>query len=118
MAILQSKKEETTTKAEGLGCFVRLLWMGAGNIALLYFFLMLARRPAGEAFLSWVDGAFWGTVAALIVIRYIDITKLGGLTASNDKATTGTWWRYSLLLGIVAGAVWGAGHLLSHYAIL
>ena len=118
MANPPSVQEKTATRAEGLGCFVRLLWMGAGNIALLYLFLMLARRPAGEAFLSWIDGAFWGLVIALVVIRYLDITKLGGLTVSNDKATTGTWWRYSLLLGVVAGAVWGAGHLLSHFAVL
>jgi len=118
MAASPSPRQEPATKAEGLGCFVRMLWMGAGNIALLYFFLVIARRPAGEAFLSWVDGAFWGTVIALAAIRYIDIAKLGGLTVSNDKATMRTWRRYSLLLGLAGGAVWAAAHLLSHYAVI
>ena len=118
MAVPPSKQEETKAKAEGLGCFVRLLWMGAGNIALLWCFLMIARRPAGEAFLSWIDGVFWGTVIALVFIRYIDIAKLGGLTISSDKATTGTWMRYSLLLGLIGGAVWAGAHLLSRYAVL
>ena len=96
---------------EPIGCLpvvVRLLWLVVGNGALLLLSILIAQ----ERTFSALDLAFWGSVVALILVRYIDITRLGGLTKDGEPASLRDWRRYILFLLLGAGALWGLAHAL------
>ena len=105
-------------KSEGLGCFVRLLWMGAGNIGLISCLLVIARDSEIKMSFTWIDGVFWSIALLMIGARYYDITRLGGLTASNQPATMKHFWRYLVLLVILGFFGWAGAHIISHYSLI
>ena len=92
------------------GCLVRVGWMLIGNALLLLSAFSIA---IGGGALSWVDGAFWAVVAAVIGIRYLDIAKMGGATAAGQPATMSHWRRYVLLLVVFSLAAWCIAHLVA-----
>jgi len=111
-------KQDATGKSQVSGCLARLVWMAAGNLALLFLLLAIASRPAEQGFLSWMDAAYWAVVALLAGVRYVDITRLGGLTVNNDRATIRTWVRYAVLLAVLGSVLWAGVHLVSSLSLL
>ncbi len=105
---VQSSKQES-----GYGCLTRLSWMLFGNIALIASAISIAKHKGG--FLSYADLVFWIIVGALIWVRYIDITKMGGLTASEKPASLADWRRYIQYLGIFALVLWGVVHTIAYF---
>ncbi|MFA5865702.1 MAG: hypothetical protein WC975_13595 [Phycisphaerae bacterium] len=95
------------------GCLIRLCWMLFGNIAILVSARLIAFHKG--SFLSTADFVFWGIILAMIALRYVDITKMGGLTASGQVASITHWKRYTLILGLVALLVWGIAHIWAAY---
>ena len=94
------------------GCLIRLCWMIFGNMALFFGAIYIWHNKS--SFFSLVDVVFWSIVLLLIVIRYLDIRKLKGLTMKGDEpATMAHWWRYAGVLILVSLLLWGAAHGLA-----
>lgn len=91
------------------GCLLRLFWMAFGNLALVMMTIVIIERRAFSA----VDVAYWLVVLALVIVRYVDITRFAGRTASDEPATMRHFRRYSLGLLASAAAVWATVHLLT-----
>lgn len=91
--------------AAKVGCLAavaRVYWMAIGN-AMLFFCAMYAARLQAP---SALDALYAGLVALLLVVRWLDITRLGGQTAEGEPATTAHWRRYALRLVPISAGVW------------
>lgn len=100
--------------AEHMGCLagvVRIIWMMVGNGALLLLAVLITEKKS----FSGLDVAFWAIVAALILLRYIDITRLNGLTADGEPGSLKHWHRYVLFLLLLAGGVWVLAHGVARF---
>lgn len=95
--------------SSGTGCLVRIVWLLLGNLFLVLLLVHIGGRPTKA--LSGADALYGGLVAVIILLRYLDIAKLHGMTATGDKpATMIDWRRHALLLIIIAGIFWGLAH--------
>ena len=109
-----STREDQTVNRQGapLGILARLWWMLFGNVLLAFSLVFIFRKEGG--FLHPADGVFWVTVAALVLVRYLDIRFLDGQTATGEPASVGHWTRYAALLVSIATVLWGLAHAVSH----
>jgi hypothetical protein len=87
---------------------VRLWWMLLGNAALVAAAKVIADTQ--DRFLSWADGLFWAVATVTVTLRYLDVHRFGGLTASGRPATPAGWRRYAAIYLPVAAALWGVAH--------
>ena len=101
------QKEVLPNQDAASGCLVRLVWMLLGNLVLVISALSISHRAAS---FSGADVVFWVTVVAVIWLRYIDITRLHGQTATGTPATMAHWRRYSMLMAAGAFALWIIAH--------
>ena len=95
--------------AKPKGCaptLVRLTWLLGGNAALFFLALSIMKRRT----LSVLDAIYWATVASLIVLRYIDISRLGGENADLEPASIRHWVRYVVILLLPSAGLWGLSH--------
>ena len=105
----QSQSKQTVTEAEPtgyVGLVVRISWLMGGTFALL----MLAVLIFQKKILPIFDITFWAIVAGLILIRYIDIARLKGLTSNSEPATLKHWRIYVVKLLAASGVLWGLAH--------
>ena len=105
----QSQSKQTVTEPEPTGCgglVVRIFWLMGGNLALLMLAVFIFQKGTFSAF----DIAFWAIVAGLILIRYLDITRLKGLTSNSEPATLKHWRIYVVKLLAASGVLWGLAH--------
>ena len=108
------KTEPKTAPAEAshgqpvgcLGLLLRITWMGIGNVALV----LLALSILEQGRFSMFDALFWSAVGALVAVRFVDITRFGGLTTENAPADLRDWRRYATLLLLAAAGIWGVAH--------
>ncbi len=91
-----------------LGVIVRMSWMAIGPA--LLFFLVFRIAEAGRATVH--DVLLWAVAVGLVVLRRIDITRLGGQTANGDPAGLADWRRYALGVGVMTAGLWGFAHTL------
>ncbi|MBK8164883.1 MAG: hypothetical protein IPK64_02845 [bacterium] len=85
-----------------LAALARVYWMAVGNVFLFFCAFYAAKRPAPSA----LDGLYVGLVVLLLVVRFVDIARLGGQTSEGQPATLAHWRRYALGLVPVAAVVW------------
>jgi hypothetical protein len=85
--------------------------MFAGNIALAVCAVLIAAPR--EGWLSGADAAFWAVAAGVAAVRYLDISRLGGQTATGAPASPAHWRRYAWALAAVAAGLWLLAHLVS-----
>jgi len=90
------------------GCLVRLFWIAAGNLALLFLAVAIFQRGGFSA----LDLAFWAVVVALASARYADITRFQGRTTSGEPATMRHFRRYLVTMVSLAGGLWVGVHAL------
>ncbi|MCJ7777391.1 MAG: hypothetical protein MUP16_03665 [Sedimentisphaerales bacterium] len=91
-----------------LAILARPFWMFLGNFALL---ICAANILMGESSSTRTsDIIFWGAVAAMIIVRFLDIKFLNGLTATGEPATLAQWRKYAIMLIICSGIIWAAAH--------
>lgn len=90
-----------------LAILARVYWMLLGNIIVVLSAVMIGRSPQG---LSLHDAAFWAGSASLLVVRYVDVTRLQGTTAEGEPATMAHWRRYAVTVAVVAGVAWVTAH--------
>jgi hypothetical protein len=105
----QSESKHTATEPAPIGCFglvVRMIWLLAGNAALFILAILIFQKRV----FSILDAGFWAVVAALILLRYMDITRLKGLTADSEPATLKHWRSYVVKLLLASCALWALAH--------
>jgi hypothetical protein len=78
--------------------------MGAGNAALLLLTVSILQEPSWT--LTAKDAVFWSTVTAVLVLRYVDVTRLGGRTADGQPATWGHLVRHAVALLVLSAVLW------------
>lgn len=93
-----------TQSISGKSLLARLFWLAGGNVALLAIAALILRdnHPA----LSAMSAIYWALVGALVGVRYLDVTRLGGLTSDGKPATISDFRRYGVKLLAFAGALW------------
>lgn len=96
------------------GCLVRVLWMLVANAALLVCLKFIQSNHG--SLLSWADAIFWAVAALGVGLRYVDVKKLQGRTATGKPATLSDWRRYSLILLGICAVAWLAAHAWAHWA--
>lgn len=110
----QFPSKPNATESAPIGCtglILRLIWLLGGNAALVLLGAAIWQKKA----FSVLDLAFWAIVGALVLIRYIDITRFKGLTSNSEPATLGHWRRYTVKLVVLAGLFWGLAHAVPHF---
>jgi hypothetical protein len=86
----------------------RLFWMAIGNFTLM---ICAAHIIMGESVSTRTsDIIFWCVVAAMIIVRFLDIKFLDGLTVTDKPATLAHWRKYAFILIICSGIIWAAAH--------
>lgn len=95
--MLDGPKIQSTPDQPAIGYFVRLFWMAFGNVALFFAWInVAASNQMGTA-----DAVYCGLTLALLLARWVDITKLNGMTIRTLPATGVHLRRYCFgLLGI------------------
>ena len=104
--------QEVLQQSSG-GCFLRLCWMVFGNIGLL----LTAKKIAdyrGSVF-SVADAVYATIIVVMISIRYFDISRCHGQTATGAPATLRHWIRYTILMLIGTMLVWAAAHSWAYW---
>lgn len=90
--------------ASGTGFLLRVFWMGLGNLLLVYLAGSIGSLPSWS--LTWRDVAYWITVGALLIARYVDVARYDGLTINSEPATQMHVRRYAVALLVIASAIW------------
>jgi hypothetical protein len=93
------------------GFFVRLFWMGAGNLILVLCAIGVTQQHNGFA-ITAMDALFWGTALCLLAVRYADIRYLGGETADGRSASMSDWRRYAAAVFGISLAMWLVAHAI------
>jgi hypothetical protein len=81
-----------------------MFWLAYGNAGLLLTAGLVTKQPPWTY--SLTDGIYWILVVALLLARFFDITRFGGLTSSNEPATKRHLLRYSVGLLAIATLIW------------
>lgn len=95
--------------------FVRIFWTLIGN-AIAFFTLIAILRHKGQSFYI-ADIVFGGTIAALILARFIDFKIWGGTTEKGEPVTIVHCQKYAAILLISASVLWIIAHLINHLFI-
>jgi hypothetical protein len=104
-------KQTFDKQGNGLGIISRLFWMFLGNVILFISALIILKNKTGTFHAA--DIVFFITVAAMIIVRYLDIKFFGGYTVTDKPATMSHWKKYLVLLLISSGVVWILAHLIN-----
>jgi hypothetical protein len=102
--------KQADPKVPFIGAIARLYWLLLGNAALSLIAIGIAQRGPAHTWIT--DAVFWTVVASLVLVRYLDIARFGGTTASGEPASAADWYRYAWRLLLVALAVWIVAHAL------
>jgi len=104
-----NRTEPATSKQDSIaGLLARIFWMLIGNMVLAISMIIIIQHK-GSMFHA-ADLVFWITIAAIILVRYLDIKFWGGLTAAGGPATIANWNRYAAALLIGSAVVWVVLH--------
>ena len=94
-----------------LALLVRPFWMFFGNFILM---ICAAHIFMGESSSTRTsDLIFWCAVAAMIIVRFLDIKFLGGQTTTGGPASIKHWRRYAIVLAVISAVIWTAAHLFN-----
>jgi hypothetical protein len=97
-------------KQRGISAILaRPFWMFFGNFILLISTVNIIvgeNKPSRTS-----DLIFWGAVVAMVIVRFLDIKFLDGLTATGQPASIKHWRRYAIVLAVISAAIWTAAHL-------
>ncbi|MCG3179535.1 MAG: hypothetical protein BIFFINMI_01871 [Phycisphaerae bacterium] len=103
------RDHDSLPRSSSAGCLVRLGWMVAANLMLVAGCLIIARKES--LYLSVADALVWLAVLAAVALRWLDIHKLGGLTAAGQRpARDADWRRYALAMTGFGLAAWGLSY--------
>jgi hypothetical protein len=83
---------------------VRVGWLVATPAVVAVTAAVLVRDDGGSV--VGLSIAYWGSVLAMLVLRYVDIVKLGGTTADGEPASRAHLRRYAVGVVSVTAAVY------------
>ena len=86
------------------GSLLRMFWLAYGNAGLLIAAALVSKQPPWTYTVT--DAIYGALVVALLLARFLDITRFGGLTSNNEPATKGHLVRYSVGLVVIATLLW------------
>ncbi len=110
---MENEKYEDQKHDLPAGCLLRFFWMTIGNVIVLFCAYGIIQHRSGV--LSIADAFYWASVGCLLVVRYVDIRYLKGLTADGDPASMVHWRRYAVLLGVAATVLWFVAHGIAYF---
>jgi len=90
------------------GCVVWLGWMLGGNLVLLALVLLIMRE--GRWSLSGKDALFFGVIAVVLALRYVDLTRFGGKQVDGTPAPPGLFKSYAPKFVGTWLALWAVAH--------
>ena len=105
----QFQSKQFTAESEPIGCVglvVRIMWLLVGNAALFMLAVLIFQKRGFSA----LDAVFWAIAAALALLRYMDITRLKGLTSNSEPATLKHWRIYAAKLLLASVILWALAH--------
>ena len=79
-------------KATLISAVARLYRMLTGNTVLYLIARPIAQQ--GHQSTATTHAGFCAAVVSLVLVRYLDITRLGGATAAGEPASLRDWYRY------------------------
>jgi hypothetical protein len=80
-----------------------------GNALLALSAVFILHNRTG--FFHTADVVFACTAVSLVLIRYLDIRFLNGMTATGAPASTRNWVKYVVILVACAAVVWAGAHV-------
>ncbi|MCK6449025.1 MAG: hypothetical protein L6Q99_21730 [Planctomycetes bacterium] len=89
------------------GCLISLGWLVGGNVLLAALAVLIARNDPWT--LTTRDLLFWAVVVAVVLLRYLDLTRFTRRTADGDRATPRDFRRYGMSFGGFWLCVWLLG---------
>jgi hypothetical protein len=92
-----------------LGTILRITWILPGNVVLLFLLVLIVQRKGFTLF----DPIFWAALAALVLVRYVDVKFLKGQTSNAEPATMRDWRKYLVRLLGIGGGGWVIAHVVS-----
>ena len=92
--------QKAPEKTSGAGMLARIYWMFLGNAVPLFAAILLATEEGEPLAMSIV---FWAGIAALLLVRLVDVRMLHGQTGDGEPAGMGHWARYAA--GVVMGGL-------------
>lgn len=107
--MLDGPEVQSTADQPALGYFIRVFWMAFGNVALFFAWL----NVAGSNRIGAADVVYGALTLSLLFARWIDITKLNGMTIRTMPATHAHLRRYCVALLGIAITGWALGRWLS-----
>jgi hypothetical protein len=108
--------DQTTEKYDSIfSLFVRVFWALIGNAILLLTTIFIFLHK-GAIFYT-ADIVFWGTVAALVLVRYLDIKLYNGLTITGQPASMSHWRKYTVILLLCSTVVWAIAHAINYLVV-
>jgi len=114
---MSTHNDHTTDKQGSIfGLLARFFWMFVGNVILFVSIVCIFEHK--NRLFHTADVVFWVTVAALLIVRYLDINLLGGLTAIGHPASMAHWRRYIIWLLACSTALWLISHIVNYFLTL
>ncbi|MBI4651016.1 hypothetical protein HY745_07000 [Candidatus Desantisbacteria bacterium] len=95
------KKDNNNSLAEFL---IRLYWMALGNFIMIILAIYVAVNNPES--MMQINIFYFSNVVILIILRYIDIRYLNGLTTEREPAIIDHWKKYSVKLIIFSSILW------------
>ena len=102
--------ESQPAEASGAGCVVRIGWLVVGPATVAVTTAILARNS--DSSVVGLSAVYWGAVLAMIALRYLDVARLGGMTADGEPATKDDFRRYGAWVAAVTVALYVLALLL------
>jgi hypothetical protein len=94
---------------------VRTFWMLFGNVIPIVSVVLIFQRKDWK--FHTADMVFWGSVAALVLARYLDIKLYNGLTAAGQPASMSHWRKYTVILLLCSTVVWVIAHAINYLVV-
>ncbi len=100
-----------TQSASIIGLLLRIVWLIAGNLAVVVCATLIATQPSEGVTAG--DLALWASVGVSIGARYIDVSAFHGSTAEGAPATMADFRRYVVKLLLFATIAHAAARAIS-----
>jgi hypothetical protein len=107
---VQEQNNSEPTQSGLMSFALRLFWMLLGYMIVFTSLGVIIVNAPG--FPSMLDGIVWLTVAVMIVVRYVDITRWRGTTAIGETATLADWRSYAVIVVSITAAASAIAHIL------
>ncbi|MDD5772387.1 MAG: hypothetical protein PHX78_02860 [bacterium] len=100
----------------GIGMLIRFYWMAFGNFINMLLIINITFKKQSPIMLLSI--LYFINTIGLIILRYIDIKYLNGLTSEYEHATMDHWKIYSIKVIVFYLVLWIVAYLMKDYTFL